>query len=186
MTGFAICGSFCSHEAALDVMRFFAESQIELLPILSDNAYTISTRFGTAEDFIRGVERVTGRQPYHTIEQSERLGPEDPLDALIIMPCTGNTLAKLAHGITDSSVTMAAKATMRNSKPVIIGLCTNDALGANLTNIGTMINKKNIYFVPLYQDDHAGKPTSLVCDMSLTYTTYTDALTGKQHQPVVF
>jgi len=121
-----------------------------------------------------------------TIEESETIGPNRNLEAMIISPCTGNTLAKLAHGITDTSVTMAAKAHLRNQKPLIIGLCTNDALSANLANIGTMMNKKHVFFIPMYQDDTNLKPASLVCDMDLTMKTYELALQKKQIQPVIF
>ena len=186
MIGYAICGSFCTHDQALEILRFFTEQGIDVQPVLSHNAYTISTRFGKAPEFVKKVESITGRKVFHTIEESEAIGPDDLLDALIIAPCTGNTLAKLAHGITDTAVTMAAKATLRNSKPLIIGLCTNDALSANAPNLGAMLGKKNVYFVPFYQDDIKKKPASAVCDMSLVYKTYELARGGAQIQPLVF
>lgn len=186
MVGFAICGSFCTHAQALELIKFFVEKDIEIMPILSPNAYSISTRFGKSEKFVSDIENITGKKVTATIEGSEMIGPSNCLDALIIAPCTGNTLAKMAHGITDTSVTMAAKAVLRNSKPVIIGLSTNDGLSGSSTNIGIMMNKKNIFFVPYYQDDHTKKPASLVCDMSLVYKTYELALNGMQIQPIIF
>ena len=139
------CGSFCTHKKALEVIKNFADTGAEILPILSENAYNISTRFGKAEDFVRDVERIAKKSVIYKIEESEPIGPERSLDIMIIAPCTGNTLAKLANGITDTCVTMAAKAHLRNQKPLVIGLCTNDALSGNLGNIGAMLNKKNVF-----------------------------------------
>ena len=186
MIGYAICGSFCNHNKALEVLKQFAANDEEILPILSENSYNISTRFGIAEDFRKAVEDITKNKIIHTIEDSEPIGPMYKLNALIIAPCSGNTLAKMAHGITDTSVTMAAKAHLRNQKPLIIGLCTNDGLSSNTANIGIMLNKKNVYFVPFYQDDIDLKPTSLVCDMKLVYKTYQLSLEQKQIQPIIF
>ena len=184
--GFAVCGSFCTHKKTLEIISRFIDSDIEILPILSENARNISTRFGKAEDFVEKIEYITNQKIIRSIEESEAIGPNRSLEAMIIAPCTGNTLAKLANGITDSCVTMAAKAHLRNQKPLIIGLCSNDALSSNLINIGVMLNKKNIFFVPMYQDDADSKPSSLVCDMNLVMKTYELALQRKQLQPVLF
>ena len=180
------CGSFCTHQKSLEVLKKFTDSGIEILPILSENAYTISTRFGKSKDFIAIIEDLTKKKVIHTIKGSEPIGPNRNLEALIIAPCTGNTLAKMAHGITDTSVTMAAKAHLRNQKPLIIGLCTNDGLSANSSNIGIMLAKKNVFFVPFYQDDVELKPASVVCDMDLVMKTYELALQRKQIQPIIF
>jgi len=156
------------------------------MPVLSENSYNISTRFGKAEDFVKDIENITKKKIVRSIEESESIGPNRSLEVMIIAPCTGNTLAKLAGGITDNCVTMAAKAHLRNQRPLVIGLCTNDALSANLINIGVMLNKKNVFFVPMYQDDTDNKPSSLVCDMDLVMKTYEMALQRKQIQPVLF
>ena len=184
--GYAICGSFCTHKKAIEILQKFADTGADILPILSENSYNISTRFGKAGDFVREVERITKTQVVRTIEESEPIGPCRSLEVMIIAPCTGNTLAKMANGITDTCVTMAAKAHLRNQKPLVIGLCTNDALSGNLANIGTMLNKKHTFFVPMYQDDTDLKPSSLVCDMDLIIPTYELALRRKQIQPVFF
>lgn len=186
MIGYAICGSFCTHKKTLEVLKAFVNSGIEILPILSENAYNISTRFGKSEDLRKKIEEMTKNKIIHTIEESEPIGPNSDLEAMIIAPCTGNTLAKMAIGISDTSVTMAAKAHMRNQKPLVIGLCSNDALSSNLSNIGIMLNKKNVFFAPMYQDDTDLKPASLICDMDLIMPTYELALQRKQIQPVIF
>jgi len=184
--GYAVCGSFCTHAKALEIIKKFTDSQIDIMPILSENSQNISTRFGKAGDFIKNIESITKRKIIGSIEESEVIGPNKSLEVMIIAPCTGNTLAKLANGITDGCVTMAAKAHLRNQKPLVIGLCTNDALSNNLCNIGVMLNKKNVFFVPMYQDDADAKPSSLVCDMDLVMKTYEMALQRKQLQPVLF
>lgn len=185
MIGYAICGSFCTHKKALDSLQSLINSGYDIVPILSENTQTIDTRFGKASDFKANVELITGNKCITDINQAEPLGPTFVLDALIIAPCTGNTLAKMAHGITDTCVTMAAKAHLRNARPVVIGLCTNDGLSANLKNVGTMLNKKNVYFVPFYQDDYVNKPNSLVCNMDMVEHTLHSALIGKQLQPLL-
>ncbi len=180
--GFGICGSFCTHSRALNVMKTLSESYT-LFPIISDISKNTDTRFGKSNELVEKMTEICGRKPIDTVKDAEPLGPSIPLDAMLICPCTGNTLAKLAHGITDNAVTMAAKATARCNRPVIIALATNDALGANLENIGRMYNKKNVYFVPLSQDDSINKPYSLVCDFALTEKTLQLAIGGKQIQP---
>lgn len=180
--GFGVCGSFCTHSQMLGVMRQLSE-KYDIIPVVSEIAGSIDTRFGTRNELIRTIEEITGKSPVMTIKDAEPLGPQMPLDAMLICPCTGNTLAKFAHGITDSAVTMAAKATARCGKPVILSLASNDALGANLQNIGLLYNKKNVYFVPLSQDDSTKKPFSLVCDFSQVEKTVQLALAGEQIQP---
>ena len=147
---------------------------------MSFNAYTTSTRFGTKDEWIKKIEDVCGTKIISTIADAEPLGPKIALDALVISPCTGNTLAKLANGITDTPVCMAAKAHLRGDRPLIIALASNDALSANLVNLGKLIVRKNIYFVPMKQDDPIRKPHSLVADFSLTSQTLENAINGKQ------
>ena len=178
--------TFCTHKKAIETIGKFVDNGIDIMPILSENACNISTRFGKSEEFVESIEKITQKKIIRSIEESETIGPNRTLEVMIIAPCTGNTLAKLASGITDTTVTMAAKAHLRNQRPLIIGLCTNDALSSNLNNIGIMLNKKNVFFVPMYQDDTDAKPASLVCDMDLVMKTYEMALQRKQIQPVLF
>ena len=156
--GYAFCGSFCTHARALAVLDQLKDTGYDLQPIVSETASSTDTRFGTADDLLAHLRAVTGRDVICTVRDAEPLGPASPMDALIIAPCTGNTLAKLANGITDSAVCMAAKAHMRTSRPLLIALATNDALSANLTNIAALLQKKNVFFVPLLQDDPIRKP----------------------------
>lgn len=162
--GFAICGSFCTHSKALDVMRTLSE-ECEIVPILSEAAASTDTRFGTAVMLRETVSGIASRKPVLTIAEAEKFA-SNPLDNLIICPCTGNTLAKLACGITDTAVTMAAKAHLRQDRPLLIALASNDAMSGNFRNIGTLLARKNIYFVPMIQDDAVSKPHSLVADMT--------------------
>lgn len=183
MIGYAMCGSFCTHKICLGELTKFAESE-NILPILSFNSYSMDTRFGKASDLYSKLKTITKNEPVHTIDAAEPLGPKIKLDALIISPCTGNTLAKLANGITDTPVTMAAKAHMRNNRPLIIALASNDAMSSNLANIGNLLNRKNVYFVPMLQDEPVKKPHSLVADFSLLQKTYESALKGDQLRPI--
>ena len=162
MIGFALCGSFCTHARALAALSCLRAEGREILPILSERAASTDTRFGTAAALRRSLMDITGREPISTIAEAEPLGPTSPLDALILAPCTGNTLAKLAAGITDSSVTMAAKAHLRTDRPLLIALASNDALSANLSGIARMLTRRSVYFVPMEQDDPQNKPHSLV------------------------
>lgn len=182
--GIAMTGSFCTFAKVLAVVQDLAE-EFELVPIMSENSYTTDTRFGTAAGFVQRLEEITGKQVIHTIAQAEPIGPKKMLDALVVMPCTGNTLAKMACGITDTTVTMAAKSHRRNRRPVILGVSTNDALGASGTNIGKLMNDKYIYFIPMRQDDPVGKENSLVAEFSLARRAIWDALEGRQTQPVL-
>ena len=164
MIGYAICGSFCTHARAMDTLRTIRARGHEILPIVSEIVYETDTRFGTADDLISELESICGRKVVHTIAAAEPLGPKTPLELLIIAPCTGNTLAKMANGITDTSVTMAAKAQLRADRPVLLGLASNDALSANLQNIAALHTRRHITFAPMAMDDRIGKPYSLVCD----------------------
>jgi len=182
--GFAICGSFCNHPAILKSCEELAREH-ELIPILSENAARYDTRFGRAEDLIARVERLAGRRAVRTIVDAEPLGPQRMMDALVIAPCTGNTLAKLAHGVTDGPVTMAAKSHLRNGGPVVLAVATNDGLSASAPNIAALLNRRNYYFVPFGQDDAAAKPTSLVADFRQLLPTVEAALEGRQLQPLL-
>ena len=182
--GFALCGSFCTFGKAMEQMRRTAGAGYRLVPIMSNNAYETDTRFGRACDFIWEAEDICGRKVIHSIVGAEPLGPKNMVDALVIAPCTGNTLAKLAAGITDTPVTMAAKSCLRIGLPVILCAATNDALAASAQNIGRLMNTKNIYFVPFCQDDPEQKPTSAVADFNQLLPTVEAALKGRQLQPV--
>ncbi len=180
---FAMCGSFCTFENALEQMKKLRESY-EILPVMSENAYDTNTRFGTAESFRWKVEGICGREIIHSIASAEPLGPKHLADAVVIMPCTGNTAAKLANAVTDTAVTMAAKSALRVSMPVVLALATNDALGASFKNIGLLMNTKNIYFVPMSQDSPTTKPNSLVAHFDMLEKTLESAFSGKQLHPV--
>ena len=184
MIGFAMCGSYCTHKYALAELEKLIVNGYEVLPILSENVFSTDTRFGTAEDLLKRLFELTGHQPIATVVDAEPLGPKIKLDALIICPCTGNTLAKMAQGITDTAVTMAAKAHLRSNRTLVIALASNDALSANLKNISTMLNRKNVFFVPMEQDDPEKKPHSLIADFSLLTPTLNAALEGKQIQKI--
>ena len=183
MIGYAVCGSFCTHRTSLEILKELSNNY-EILPIISFNAAKIDTRFGKAHKLLSDLEDITGKRPIATIEDAEPLGPKVKLDALIIAPCTGNTLAKIAHGVTDTPVTMAAKAHLRSNRVLIIALATNDALSSNLINIGNLLNRKNVYFVPMVQDDPVNKPHSLVADFSLLGKTFEQAIKGDQLRPL--
>ncbi len=183
--GFAFCGSFCTMSKALDALEQTAARFGPVTPIVSETVAATDTRFGKAHDFMREMERLCDRRVIDTVAGAEPIGPKGLLDVLVICPCTGNTLAKLAHGVTDSSVTMAAKAHLRNGKPLVLALATNDGLGASAPNLGTMLGRKNVYFVPFGQDDYAGKPTSLVADFALVPATVEAACRGEQIQPIL-
>ena len=184
--GFAITGSFCTFRNVITQLKALKETGADITPIMSEAAYNFDTRFGKAKDIQSEIVQICEKEIINTIFDAEPIGPKNYLDALVISPCTGNTLAKLACGITDTPVTMAAKATLRNKKPVIIAVSTNDGLSASAKNIGLLLNTKNIYFVPFSQDDCINKPTSLVADMTKITQTVKDALSGTQLQPVIF
>lgn len=182
--GFAMCGSFCTFKLVLEELERLAKDY-DITPIMSQGAAFTDTRFGKAEDFRRRVAEICGREPITTIADAEPIGPRALLDVLVIEPCTGNTLGKLANGITDTPVTMAAKAHLRNGQPLVLAVSTNDALGASARNIGTLMNAKNIFFVPMRQDSPRGKPASLVADFSETAAAIKSALEGRQTQPLL-
>ena len=182
--GLALCGSYCTYEKLFAAAARLAE-QYELVPIMSDTAAETDSRFGTATEHIKRLMLLTGKKVVTTIAEAEPLGPAQPMDALLIAPCTGNTLAKLAHGITDSAVTMAAKAHLRNGRPLVIALSTNDGLSGSAENIARLLNRKSVYFVPFGQDDPLKKPTSLCAELSLTGATLEAALRGEQLQPLL-
>ena len=182
--GFALTGSFCTFDLAVKSAEELAE-KYELLPIMSERSIKIDTRFGKAADFASALESIASKPVISSIAAAEPIGPQGLLDVLLIAPCTGNTLAKLAGGITDSSVTMAAKAHLRNGRPVVIAVSTNDGLSGSAPNIGTLLSRKNIYFVPYGQDDPVNKPASLVAEFGLIGLTIDAALRGEQLQPVL-
>ena len=182
--GFAMCGSFCTFGQVFPVMELLSRDYT-LVPIFSDSSYTISSRFGSAADHVRLATEICGREPLHTISQVEPIGPKKMLDALVIAPCTGNTLAKLAHSIADGPVTMAAKSHLRNGRPIVIAVSTNDALAGAAENIGKLMARKHIYFVPFGQDDPNNKPTSMVADFNQIPQALEAALEGRQLQPIL-
>lgn len=183
--GFAMCGSFCTFKKAVSAMEKLKATGADVVPIMSGVSYSTDTRFGKAEDFINQIKQITGRDIIHTIKEAEPIGPKKLLDMLIVLPCTGNTLAKLAAGIADTSVTMAVKAHLRNQRPVLIAVSTNDGLGGAAKNIGSLLNSKNVYFIPFAQDDCIHKPTSLVADFDKVTETAEMAFEGKQIQPIL-
>ena len=182
---YAMCGSFCTHGTSLEAMKRIAPNNI-IIPALSEAARDTDTRFGRADILRESVTVISGNKPITSVAEAEATVTKGGFDAVIVAPCTGNTLAKIANGITDTTVTMCVKAQLRNQKPVIIALATNDGLGANLKNIATALDKKNVFFVPFGQDSPENKPTSLICDFSLIELTLEQALKGKQLQPILF
>ena len=182
--GLALCGSYCTYEKLFQAAEKLADTY-DLIPIMSENAAETDTRFGTATKHIKRLMLLSGHKVVTTIAEAEPLGPAQPMDALLIAPCTGNTLAKLSHGITDTAVTMAAKAHLRNGRPVIIALSTHDGLSGSAENIARLLNRKHFYFVPFRQDDPAKKPRSLQADFSLLEETVRAALQGRQLQPIL-
>lgn len=182
--GLAMCGSFCTFDKVLSIAESWAD-KYDLTGILSETAAGTDTRFGAAADHIRRLEALTGKPVMCSIPDAERVGPGKLFDVLVIAPCTGNTLAKIAHGITDTAVTMAAKAHLRNGRPVCIAFTTNDGLSVTLQNVGVLMVRKNIYFVPFHQDDPIGKPNSLASDFTKLEQTFCAATEQKQLQPVL-
>lgn len=182
--GFALCGSFCTYAQIFPIMEAVA-AEHQVFPIFSFSAASVDSRFGTAREHIHTAQEICGRDVILTMEGAEPIGPKHMLDALIIAPCTGNTLAKLAHSIADTPVTMATKSHLRNGRPVIVAVSTNDALAGAAENIGRLLARKNYYFVPFGQDDCVEKPTSLVADFSRIPETLTSALEGRQVQPIL-
>ncbi|MBQ3264367.1 MAG: dipicolinate synthase subunit B [Ruminococcus sp.] len=182
--GYAMTGSFCTFDKSIREMAHLAEQGYDILPIMSENAYTVSTRFGKAHDIVMRVENIAGKSVIHTVIGAEPIGPRQMCDVLLVAPCTGNTLSKIALGITDTPVTMAVKSQLRIGAPVVLCVASNDALGASAENIGKLLNRRNVYFVPLSQDDPQHKPNSLVAHFELIPQTVEMALKGAQLQPI--
>lgn len=183
--GVAMTGSFCTYKKMIEQIELLVAHNINVIPIFSDNAQTLDSRFGHPKDFLEKLETITSNKPVVTIPGAEPLGPQNKLDIMMIAPCTGNTLAKLCHGITDTPALMAAKGHLRNGKPLVIFLSSNDSLGINFTNIGSLMNMKHIYFVPFGQDNYMQKPNSMVSHFELIEETLEKALEEKQLQPIV-
>lgn len=183
--GYALCGSFCTFSRSIEQLKRLKETGADITAIMSFNASSIDTRFGTAEDFRKTIEEITEKPIILTIEGAEPIGPMKMFDVLAICPCTGNTMAKLANSIVDTPVTMAAKSHIRNGRPIVIAAATNDGLAGSAKNIGTLMNYKEYYFVPLGQDDSEKKPRSLVADFNELGDTIIAALNGKQFQPLI-
>ena len=183
--GFAFCGSFCTMSRALNALEQTAARFGPVTPIVSEAVARTDTRFGQAHDFMREMERLCSRRVIDSVAGAEPIGPKGLLDVLVICPCTGNTLAKLAHGVTDGPVTMAAKAHLRNGRPLVLAIATNDGLTGSAPNLGTMLGRRNVFFVPFGQDDCTGKPASLVADFSLVPEAIQAACRGEQLQPLL-
>lgn len=183
--GFAFCGSFCTYQKAMGALKALAGTYSRVIPIFSQASQETDSRFGRAAEHLQRAEEICGNPVWGTIAQVEPIGPKKLLDALVIAPCTGNTLAKLAHGIADGPVTMAAKSHLRNGRPVLLAVSTNDGLAAAAENIGKLLTRRNIYFVPFGQDDPEKKPTSLVAQFELLPQALEAALEGRQMQPVL-
>ena len=183
--GLAICGSFCTFETALECAGDISSEKAEVTAILSHAVDTMDTRFMAADELKAALAKITGQPIIRTIKEAEPIGPQKLFDLIVVLPATGNTLAKLAHGITDTSVTMAVKAHLRNNRPVLLAISTNDALGASAKNIGTLLNTKNIFFVPFCQDDPEKKPKSMVFLKNKVIHAMEEALEGRQVQPML-
>ena len=183
--GYALTGSFCTFETSIEEIKKLCKLNVNIVPIMSFNSYKLDTKFGKAQDFINQIEEITGNKIIHTIQEAEPIGPKKMLDILIIAPCSGNTIAKLANDIIDTPVTMAVKSHLRNSRPVVIGISTNNALSGAAENIGKLLNRKNYYFVPFKQDNPITKPRSIVCDFSYIQKTLEHALDNQQISPII-
>ncbi len=184
--GFAFTGSFCTFKTVIDELKNVKKENADILPIMSFNSYNLDTKFGKAEDFINEIKEITEKDEIiHTIQGAEPIGPKKLTDVMVIAPCTGNTLAKLANGITDSPVLMATKSHLRNNLPVVIGISTNDGLSGSAENIGKLLNRNNYYFIPFRQDNPITKPRSLVADFKYLIPTIEQALEGEQIEPIL-
>lgn len=183
--GFALTGSFCTFKTTIEKIKELAEKGAEIIPVMSFNAYNIDTRFGKATDFITEIEEITKHKIVNTFVDAEPFGPKNLVDVMVIAPCTGNTIAKLANGITDTPVLMAAKSSLRNGNSLVLGVSTNDGLSNNAANIGKLLNTKNIYFIPFRQDNPITKPNSLVFDFNYIIKTIEAAIGKEQIQPVL-
>lgn len=182
--GFAICGSFCTFSKVIPQIKLIADAGYDVLPIMSETAYSTDTRFGKAKEFRQEIEDICEKKILHTIPEVEPIGPKKMTDIMIIAPCTGNTLSKLANSTIDTAVTMAAKSHLRGQRPLLIALSTNDGLTGSAQNMGALLNRKNVYFVPMAQDDPLQKPASLIAHFNLIVPAMESALMGQQIQPV--
>ena len=183
--GFVLTGSFCTFSKTIPKIKELVKLGANIVPIMSYNAYTLNTKFGKAEDFIKEIEEITGKEIIHTIQEAEPIGPKHLTDIIIVAPASGNTIAKLAHDIIDTPAVMAVKSHLRNNLPVVIGVSTNNALSGNAENIGKLLNRKNYYFVPFRQDNPITKPRSIVFDFEYLIKTIEHALDNEQIQPVL-
>lgn len=183
--GFVMTGSFCTFRKTIDELKKIVKLGAKVIPIMSENSYTMDTKFGKAEDFINEVEDITGTRILHTIQEVEPIGPKDMLDILVVAPATGNTMAKLANDIIDNSATMAVKSHLRRERPVVIAISTNNGLSGAGENIGKLFNRKHYYFVPFKQDNPITKPRSIVFDPSYLIKTIEYALDNEQIQPIL-
>ena len=183
--GYALTGSFCTFETTIKQMENLVKNGAQVFPIMSFNSYNLDTKFGKSQDFITRIQKITGHEIIHTIQTAEPIGPKQMFDILIIAPCSGNTIAKLANDVINTPVTMAAKSHLRNEKPVVIGISTNNALSGAAENIGKLLNRRNYYFVPFKQDNPITKPRSVVCDFSYIQKTLEYALDGEQISPII-
>lgn len=183
--GFAFCGSFCTYDQVMPALERAKARYGDVTPIISEKSAETDSRFGPAHEFIREMERICDKRVIDTIPKAEPIGPKKLLDVLVIAPCTGSTLSKLANGMSDTSVTMAAKAMWRNGRPVVVAVSTNDGLAGSAKNIAALLDKKHVFFVPYRQDDPVGKPTSLVADFTKINDTVDAALQGRQLQPLL-
>lgn len=182
--GFGICGSFCNFSRIFSVLENLVNKGYNIYPIVSFSTFKIDTRFGLSRDNIERIEDICGKKVISKIEDAEPIGPRNLVDIIVVAPCTGNTLGKMVAGITDTPVTMAIKSHLRNQKPVLIGVSTNDGLAASAKNIGELLNRKNIFFIPMRQDDYINKPLSIVADFENTEESIKEALKYKQIQPI--
>lgn len=186
VVGFALCGSFCTFEEVIPQIEVLKKLNYDVIPIMSQIAYNTDTRFGTAKSFRDRIENICKHEILHTIPQAEPIGPKKMLDVLVVAPCTGNTAAKLSVGITDTPVTMAAKSHLRNGRPVVLAVSTNDGLSGAAKNIGNLLNYRNVYLVPFRQDDPEKKPRSITADFALIPESVEAALKGEQLRPIIF
>lgn len=184
--GYALTGSFCTFERSVKQIENLVNRGINVLPIMSYNAYLTDTRFGTAQYFKEKIEKITGNKIISSLTDAEPIGPKNLTDLMIVLPCSGNTLSKLRNGIYDTPVTLAVKSHLRNQKPVLIGVSSNDSLSSSAKNIGELLNYKHYYFIPMTQDNPENKPFSIVCDFERVYESALSALKGEQIQPIIF
>ena len=183
--GFALTGSFCTFKKVIPKIQELKDLGANIIPIMSYNSYNFDTKFGKAKDFIEEIEGITENKIIHTIQGAEPIGPKSLTDIMVVAPCSGNTLAKLANSIIDTPTTMAIKSHLRNQRPLVVGISTNDALSGSAENIGKLLNRKNSYFVPFTQDNPITKPTSLVFKFDYLIPTIQEALNNKQLQPII-